>query len=314
MTTFRKLSNLGFGFGLDLTTFRKLSNLRLRFRFDNFLKVVKSEIRIRFDNFSKVVKSGIRIRIRFDNFSKVVKSEIRIRIRFDNFSKVVKSEIRIRFDNFSKVVKSGIKKVVKSGIKIVSIMNNLSAQSSALYSKYFLTTDHFQKMVEAGIFDDTDHIELVEGELISMVPINPPHAGKTGRLHRLLSRRVGDLALVYAQTPIILDHDSEPQPDIVVARPRPDFYETSHPGPPDILLLVEVSNTTAKYDRTVKIPLYAHAGIPEVWLVDLLKARVEVYLQPQTDGYRQVLFPNNQESLTLSQLPAVSISLAELWN
>jgi len=110
-----------------------------------------------------------------------------------------------------------------------------------------------------------------------------------------------------------LNDHSELQPDLTILRPRPDFYETSHPGP-DILLLVEVSNTTAKYDRTVKIPLYAHAGIHEVWLIDLLKARVEVYLQPQADGYRQVLFPNNQESLTLSQLPEVSIPLAELWN
>jgi Uma2 family endonuclease len=179
--------------------------------------------------------------------------------------------------------------------------------------KYSLTTEHFQQMIAANIFREHEQIELIEGELIEMVPINPPHSGKTGRLNQLFSQSVHNLALVYVQTPIWLDVHSQPQPDITIARIRDDFYETAHPQPQDILLLLEIADTSVTYDKNIKIPLYGRYGIPEVWLIDLQKQRVEIYTQASEAGYRQVRFPSNNEPVTLMQLPEVVIQLASIW-
>ncbi len=180
--------------------------------------------------------------------------------------------------------------------------------------KYSLTTDHFHKMIETNILPEDEPIELIEGELIEMVPINPPHAGKTGRLNQIFSPAVQNLALVYVQTPIWLSNHSQPQPDLTIVRLRDDFYETAHPQPQDILLLIEVSDTSVTYDRNIKIPLYGRYGIKEVWLIDLPKQRVEIYTQVSEEGYRQVQFPHHNEQIALTQLPKVVIPLAKIWN
>jgi hypothetical protein len=179
---------------------------------------------------------------------------------------------------------------------------------------HLFTVDEYHKMGEAGILCEDDRVELIEGKLLNMPPIGSPHAGKVNRFNRLLSNILGNKAVLALQNPVRLGKRSEPQPDITILRPRDDFYEKSHPQPKDVLLLIEVADTTARYDREVKVPLYAAYGIPEVWLIDLQAKRVEVYLQPSKNGYRQRLRPTNDERLTPSLLPDVSLAIADLWS
>jgi Uma2 family endonuclease len=118
---------------------------------------------------------------------------------------------------------------------------------------------------------------------------------------------------VWVQNPIDLATvDSEPQPDVVLLEPRPDFYVTAHPAPEDVLLLVEVMDTSADRDRRLKLPLYARAVIREVWLVDLAAERIEVYRQPELDGYRQTLLLRRGESMTIEALPSVAVRVDDI--
>ena len=185
--------------------------------------------------------------------------------------------------------------------------------TQAVVRHRLLTVDDYHKMGEAGILGEDDRVELIEGELIDMAPIGSGHASDVMRLNMLLSTAVAGRAIISPQNPIRLGAHSEPQPDIAVLRYRNDFYEASHPQPADVLLLIEVAETTIRYDREVKIPLYARHGIPEVWLIDLQQERVEIYLQPSSEGYRQILRPGKSERIALSLLPDVSILIADLW-
>jgi Uma2 family endonuclease len=183
-----------------------------------------------------------------------------------------------------------------------------------LILKHRLTIEDYHKMGEAGIFTEDARVELIEGELFDMPPIGSGHAGLVMILIRLLTRAVEDLAIVGAQTPIVLGEESEPQPDIVVLKPRDDYYRRSHPGPDDVLLLIEVADSSAHYDRSVKIPLYARYRIPEVWLIDLPHKRLEVYCHPQPEhaAYQRLeQYPDGTVSPEL--LLDVTINVADLF-
>lgn len=150
------------------------------------------------------------------------------------------------------------------------------------------TVDEFHRMVQAGILTEDDRVELLDGEIVQMTPIGSKHAACVNRLTRLFSGRVGDRAILSVQNPVRLSERSEPQPDFALLRPRPDFYASAHPGPEDVLLIVEVAETSVEVDRQVKAPLYARAGIPELWLIDLAGEGVEVYRRPTPKGYQDV--------------------------
>ena len=141
-------------------------------------------------------------------------------------------------------------------------------------------------MGEAGVLTDDDRVELLDGEIVRMSPIGRPHASTVARLNALFMRRFGDRATIWVQNPIILDRWSEPQPDLCVLAPRSDFYLAFHPRPRDVLLGVEVMDTSRGYDRSLKLPLYAKAELREVWLVDVKPEAVEVYRRPALRGYR----------------------------
>ncbi|HEY5205601.1 MAG TPA: Uma2 family endonuclease, partial [Roseiarcus sp.] len=133
---------------------------------------------------------------------------------------------------------------------------------------------------------DPRHVELIDGEIIDMAAIGSPHAAVTNRLARLFTRAVRDEAtLVSVQSPLRLDTYNEPQPDLMLLRPRADDYRASHPNAADVLLLVEVSETSLPYDRGIKLALYARFGVPEIWIVDLIGAAVEVYREPKDGDY-----------------------------
>lgn len=131
------------------------------------------------------------------------------------------------------------------------------------------TVREYYRMAQAGILTKDDRVELLEGEIVEMAPIGPRYAGAVDRLTELFVRNFAGAALTRVQNPIHLDEHTEPQPDLALLRPRADFYTTGHPTPEDILLVVEIAETSADVDRDVKMPLYARSGIPEAWLVDL---------------------------------------------
>ena len=167
-------------------------------------------------------------------------------------------------------------------------------------------------MAQVGILGEDDRVELIEGEIVEMTPIGSRHAAVVDRLNRILSRQIGEQAIVRVQNPIRLGEHSEPQPDISLLKPREDFYASSHPGPEDVLLLVEVSETSAEYDREVKLPLYARFGIPEVWLVNPEGKAIEVYRDPSPEGYREVQTLGYDALLSPNSLPDLEIPAREI--
>ena len=182
--------------------------------------------------------------------------------------------------------------------------------SLAIPARRRLTIEEYHRLGEAGVLREDDRVELIEGELIHMAPIGSRHAECVSRLNRLFNRQTE--ALVRVQDPIQLSEHSEPEPDIAIVRNR--NYAEAHPGPNDMLLLVEVSDTSLSDDRDIKVPLYARHGIPEVWLVDLVRERLEIYLGPTAQGYRQALRPRAGDVITASRVPEVNLDIDVLWH
>ncbi len=180
--------------------------------------------------------------------------------------------------------------------------------------RHLLSVHDFHRMGEAGILAGDDRIELIDGGLIDMAPIGSAHAGMVIRLNQRLTRALAGRALVSSQNPVRLDERSEPQPDIAVLRNRRDFYQESHPGPSDVLLVIEIADSSLEYDRDVKAPLYARHGVPEVWLVDLQARNVSIYRQPEGGAYREALRPGDTEAVAPALLPDLSIPLADFWS
>jgi Uma2 family endonuclease len=150
------------------------------------------------------------------------------------------------------------------------------------------TVDEYHKMIQANILTEDDRVELLAGEIVQMSPIGTRHAACVNRLNHIFTLALGQRAIVSVQNPIQLSDLSEPEPDVAIVKSRPDFYANAHPKPEDVLLLVEVADTSVGIDRTVKLPLYAEAGIVEVWLVDLVARRVAVCRQPTRQRYEDV--------------------------
>jgi Uma2 family endonuclease len=173
------------------------------------------------------------------------------------------------------------------------------------------TADEYHRMAEAGVLREHDRVELIEGEIVEMTPIDPRHGAVVDRLNHTLTRACGDRAIVRVQGSIRLGLRSEPQPDVVLLRPRSDFYETAVPGPESVLLLIEVAETSLPYDREIKLRLYARAGVPEVWLVDLVRNEVEIHREPTPEGYRRGETLGPGDRLAPMALPEVSLSPAQ---
>ena len=148
------------------------------------------------------------------------------------------------------------------------------------------TVHDYEQMGRAGILTEDDRVELIDGEIIEMSPIGSRHFAAVARLSKRFEQRFGDSALVVVQSPIRLDEHNEPEPDLALVKPRPDFYAAALPMPADVFLLVEVADTSLAYDRREKLPLYARHRIPEVWLVDVTTDTMLVSREPTPSGYR----------------------------
>jgi len=150
---------------------------------------------------------------------------------------------------------------------------------------YDFTVEEYHKMLEAGILREDDRVELVEGKLIKMSPILSPHAACVDRLGDLLNALLEQQVIVRRQNPILLGKHSEPEPDLAIAKFQADYYEKKHPEPEDLLFVVEIADSSERYDRAIKMPLYAKHGITEAWLVSSNQKTVEVYQNPEPEGY-----------------------------
>jgi Uma2 family endonuclease len=157
---------------------------------------------------------------------------------------------------------------------------------AAVHPRLF-TVDEYYAMGEAGVFAPDERVELLDGEILTMPPMSPRHAGNVDRLAALFIRRLGSLAIVRIQGPVRLSSDSEPQPDIAILRPRDDFYSKHHPVPEDVFALAETADSSLSYDRGRKFKTYARCGIREYWIVNLLEERIEVHRRAIASGYAE---------------------------
>jgi Uma2 family endonuclease len=178
-------------------------------------------------------------------------------------------------------------------------------------SRRVFTVHEYHLMGKAGILTEDDRVELLDGEIVQMTPIGSRHAYCVDRLTQLLVEGLARRALVRVQSPVRLSEHSEPQPDVALLRPDRS-YATAHPGPPDILLLIEVAETSVETDRQVKVPMYARAGVPETWVIDLTANRVEVYRQPTSEGYRSTERIGRGNSLAPQVFPELMLSVDDL--
>lgn len=188
----------------------------------------------------------------------------------------------------------------------------MSAETTVELVRRRFSVAEYERMGEAGILGEDDRVELLNGEIVQMTPIGPLHAAVVGRLTRLLIQRLGDRAVVRVQNPLLVGSSSQPQPDIAVVRARNDSYRTSHPAPADVLLAVEVADSSLDMDRGVKIPMYATAGIPEAWLVDLAAVQVVVHRDPGEGAFASVRSRRLGESLDLAATADVTLTVDEL--
>ncbi len=178
--------------------------------------------------------------------------------------------------------------------------------------RWRLTVEDFHRMGEAGIFTEDDRVELIDGELIEMPPIGPKHVDTVNRLNRLFDRHVGDDKLVSIQNPVYLDRYGEVYPDVTILRER--NYSDANPRPNDVLLIIEVSDSTLGYDRDTKIPRYAAQGIQEVWIINVPERYLEIYREPRPEEQRYSSCERIEHGeISAQEVPEVTLDLNTLW-
>lgn len=180
--------------------------------------------------------------------------------------------------------------------------------------RHAVTAREYLRMGEMGVFAEDARLELIEGEIIEMAPIGPPHAGAVNALNRMLVRRASDHAVVAVQNPAVISDLSVPQPDLALLEPRADSYSDSHPSAAEMLLAVEVADTTLAFDLGKKASLYARCGVAELWVVDVNGRVIHVYRDPSASGYQTRVVAASKDRLECAALPEVSIVVAEVFS
>lgn len=174
------------------------------------------------------------------------------------------------------------------------------------------TVEEYHLLARTGVLKEDDRVELIRGEIIMMSPIGPRHAFRVSWLTELLTERTGKAGRIWTQNPVILDPGTEPQPDILILKRRDDYFREHLPDRTDVLLAIEVADTSLAYDRQIKRPLYAEAGVPEYWIVDINDNLLERHTGPRHDGYAHLDRLRSGDSVTLVALPQISITVAEI--
>lgn len=170
----------------------------------------------------------------------------------------------------------------------------------------------YDQMVATGILRDDDRVELIEGEIIAMSPIGPPHAACVRRLTRVLTRLLGNRTLISVQCPVAIPNWSEPNPDVALLVPRDDDYTRSHPLPRHVQVLIEVADSSFAYDTQTKGPMYAKAGIRELWGADLSTDRIMVYTRPRGGRYSVIRPHALGDEFTSQRFPGIKFAVRDL--
>jgi Uma2 family endonuclease len=180
-------------------------------------------------------------------------------------------------------------------------------------ARRLFTREEYHRMAEVGILKPTDRVELIRGEIIEMSPPGRRHVAFVNNLTQILVTRLTGRAIVSVQNPVALADDSEPQPDLAVVRRRAVPYKEAEIATDDVLLLIEVAESSLVYDRSTKLRLYAEAGVAEYWVVDGTAERIEVHRTPETGGYRDVSRLAGSATVSLGAFPDVALRLAEIF-
>ena len=188
----------------------------------------------------------------------------------------------------------------------------VKATTSAPTRRRFTVAEYYA-MADAGILTRDDRVELLDGDIILMPPIGNWHAASVDFYTNILPKLLDGLAIVRVQGPTRLSDESEPQPDVMLLKWRDDFYQGGHPSPEDILLLIEVSDTTIDYDRNTKLSAYARAGIPEVWIVSREDRRIESYTQPSESAYSNVRHAGPTDTIAPQAFPDVALEVGQFF-
>lgn len=212
-------------------------------------------------------------------------------------------------------LEDGDSKLIATALENIARAKGMTAAaiwSASAPTRRRFTVAEYYAMADIGILEENDRIELLDGDLIVMPPIGDWHAASVDRFTNSLPPQLQGRAIVRVQNPTRLNDNSEPQPDIMLLRWRDDFYSGGHPGPADVLLLIEVADTSVDYDRSAKLSAYARAGIPEVWIATRQNSRIEVYTEPIEDEYSSVRFVGPGESIAPQAFPEVVLEVNNL--
>jgi Uma2 family endonuclease len=175
------------------------------------------------------------------------------------------------------------------------------------------TLEEYHRMGEAGILDEDERVELIEGEIVEMTPIGWLHASVVARIAKVFWAHFGERAIVWVQNPLVLPRQvSEFQPDLALLKPRPDFYRAKQVEPGDAFLVVEVMDSSVAHDRRVKLPIYARGGVPEVWLIDVKKGTVEAHRRPAAGGYRDRRVIDRAGTIATLAFPRVVLAVRDM--
>ncbi len=211
-------------------------------------------------------------------------------------------------DEYYKMAEAGI---LKSGERLELIGGKITLQRAEGATQRKFTVDEYYKMAEVGLLNEDDRVELIDGEIIQMSPIGTRHFKCVNRLNKLLSKLIPDNLVVSVQNPVRIDEGNEPQPDVAIV---PDDSDAKHIFPKDVLLLIEVADSTYYEDRNIKIPMYARAGIPEVWLANLPKNTIEAFSNPVNGSYTEIRLVNVSDKLQSRRLPSIVIEVGKVLN
>lgn len=175
-----------------------------------------------------------------------------------------------------------------------------------------LTVQDYHRMAEAGIFHPEERVELIAGQIIQMSAKGTAHESAITRTDRLLRNRIGNQVLLRLQSPVQLDDYSEPEPDVAVVMPNPLDYDDHHPTPSEVFLIIEVADTSLKYDREKKAPMYAKAGITDYWVLDVIGRKLYVYRLPSPAGYQSEMILSEEVTISPLAFPDCVITVKEM--
>ncbi len=187
----------------------------------------------------------------------------------------------------------------------------VQAPKAARETRKFTVAEYF-RLVDAGIIQPGERVELLEGEILLMAPTGPSHNGGVNRYTRVFGRQAGNLYTLQVQGPVRLDEHSAPEPDVALLKFREDDYCQAHAGPADVLLVVEVSDSSLDYDRGVKSRIYGRAGVPETWVLNLPEDCIERFTGPGPEGYGQHDILRRGEKVSPAALPDLELAVEDL--